>query len=104
MEKRKDERQETEAPVLCRYFSTRKPNAAVDGKMLNYGLSGAYLESEVDFKEGASLLVRIRRCPSQSSDRRLSEGFRMVAIAEVRWSKPLGTDDAACYGIGLKYY
>jgi hypothetical protein len=101
MEKRIDNRRKCDASIVCAYFN--KENVC-NAKMLNYSRDGMYFESDSLFKEGTNIFFKIKDYLFDLSDPELCEGLRTVSLAQVRWWKDMGREDASCFGIGVKYY
>lgn len=103
MENRTSRRYEIENSIVCNYFSSRNSNEAFHGKMLNYCDSGIYAELQVQFREGAVLLVRLKGIPSERSRTKIVDGFRSISLAQVKWSKPIRVDGTTRFATGLKH-
>jgi hypothetical protein len=63
-------------------------------------LSGFYAELKGHVKSGAVLVVRTT---GSSWGYSMDEGFRSMALAEVRWSQPKSIEGEVRYATGLKY-
>jgi hypothetical protein len=100
MEKRASQRRRIDTTIVCSRFKSHDPSDAIDGQMKNCCLTGFYAELQEPFEMGAVLVVRStgNSC-GYSSD----EGYRSMALAEVRWSQPKSTEGEVCYATGLKY-
>jgi hypothetical protein len=103
MENRTSNRYEVESSIICNYFSSRNSNETFHGKMLNYCDSGMYAELQVQFKEGAVLLVRTKRIPLERSRTKIENGFRSISLAQVKWSKPICVNGTTRFATGLKH-
>jgi hypothetical protein len=72
--------------------------------MLNCGEGGMYFESDSFFKEGTNIFFKVKTCSFDSSAPELCNGLRTASLAQVRWWKEMGGQDASRFGIGVKYY
>jgi hypothetical protein len=88
--------------IVCSPFHC-KARGGTSGQMRNYGLKGLYLESSTPFAVGTVLLVKLAPgcCDIFPAD--IEEGFRTIAVAEVKWRRPALVDGQEGYGLGLKY-
>jgi len=68
--------------------------------MKNCSVNGLCAELGAHFKAGTVLVVR---ATGSSCGFSREEGFRSLAIAEVKWSKPINVEGEAYYATGLKY-
>jgi hypothetical protein len=68
--------------------------------MKNCCVNGLYAELRFYFKTGTVLVVRTTGSSCGCSR---EEGFRSLAIAQVKWSTPITVEGEAYYGTGLKY-
>ena len=100
MERRATPRHLISTPIICRVLSSVNLGEPVDGRMKNCCLDGLYAELRFCFKPGTVLVVR---AAGSSCGYSREEGFRSLAIAEVKWSKPVTGEGEAYYGTGLKY-
>ena len=100
MEKRAARRHRINTSIVCSYLNSVNFGKPVDGRMLNCCVNGLYAELEAHFKAGTVLMVRtIGSSCGYSGD----EGFRSLAVAEVKWSKSKSVEEGVCYATGLKY-
>ena len=100
-EKRSCGRHHWEVPITVAYFNSNQYRSA---KMLNYSEGGVYFESDFAFQPRASIYIRIGKKATDPSEYRIHNGFRSVALGEVRWCKEVTEGDPGKYGIGVKYY
>jgi len=100
MEKRSNERRRINTPIVCSRFKSRDDGEAIDGLMKNCCLSGFYAELQEQVQMGTILVVR---AGGNSCGYSTEEGYRSLALAEVRWSQPKMTEGEVCYATGLKY-
>jgi hypothetical protein len=68
--------------------------------MKNCCTNGFYAELKARFKAGTILVVRTT---GGSRGYSKDEGFRSLALAEVKWSLPRSVEGRICYATGLKY-
>jgi hypothetical protein len=68
--------------------------------MKNCCINGLYAELAAAFKAGTVLVVRTT---GSSGGYSREEGFHSLAIAEVKWSRPISVEGDDCYATGLKY-
>ena len=101
MEKRTLDRHCQEARLVCAYFNTNKYSQA---KMLNYCEGGLYFESELAFKPGTSIYIRIETFLLEGSESPLRHGFRTTTLGEVKWCREISGTESYNFGIGVKYY
>jgi hypothetical protein len=88
--------------IVCAPFHSRS-RSGTHCQMRNYGLKGLYLESATPFQVGTVLLVRVASSPGQTFPAGIEEGFRTIALAEVKWSRPSMIEGQEVFGLGLKY-
>ena len=100
MEKRATLRHMISTSIVCSLLNSAGFGEPVDGRMKNCCLDGLYAELRFCFKPGTVLVVR---AAGSSCGFSREEGFRTLAIAEVKWSKPVTGEGEAYYGTGLKY-
>jgi len=97
-EKRSCDRHYQEVPITVAYFNTNRYRSA---KMLNYGEGGIYFESDFAFQPRTSIYIRIAKKMTDLPECKIHNGFRSVALGEVKWCKEM---ESSKYGIGVKYY
>ena len=100
MEKRATQRHPINTSIVCSCLHSVHFGDPVDGRMKNCCINGLYAELRFDFKPGTVLVIR---ATGSSCGYSREEGFRTLAIAEVKWSKPISGEGEAYYGTGLKY-
>jgi len=103
MEKRTSQRIDIEASIVCGYLTTGDNDKTFSGKMLNYGPSGMYVELGDRFKTGTILLVKTKNESTVQFGLEISEGFRSISLAQVRWTKRVSINGEMRYGTGLQY-
>jgi hypothetical protein len=100
MEKRTTPRHLINTSIICRYLNSAQFGEAVGGIMKNCCINGLYAELAAAFKAGTVLVVRTT---GSSGGYSREEGFHSLAIAEVKWSRPISVEGDDCYATGLKY-
>jgi hypothetical protein len=97
-EKRSCERHYQEMPITVACFNTGRYRPA---KMLNYSEGGIYFESDFAFQPRTSIYIRIEKKMADVPEGKIHNGFRSVALGEVKWCKEM---EPSKYGMGVKYY
>jgi hypothetical protein len=97
-EKRSLVRNNTQILVACSSLTAKSPDA-VHGQMVNCSWEGTCIELNHRMHEGSIVMVK-------ATTRDLDEppeGFRTLALAEVKWSRRLEEGTTLNYAIGLRY-
>jgi hypothetical protein len=100
MEKRATQRHRISTSVVCSYLHSVNFGEPVGGRMKNCCVNGLYAELGARFKTGTVLVVRTTGSSCGFSK---DEGFRSLAVAEVKWSRPRSIEGGVCYATGLRY-
>ena len=100
-EKRSCDRHYQEAPITVAYFNT---NRYICATMLNYSEGGLYFESDFAFQPRTCIYIRIEKKMSDPPGGLFHNGFRSVALGEVKWCAEINKEESGKYGIGVKYY
>jgi hypothetical protein len=100
MEKRSNSRREINTSILCKRYISLNGEVSINGNMKNCCPAGFYAELKEHVKAGTILVVRMT---GSSWGYSADDGLRSMALAEVRWSKPMSVEGNACYATGLKY-
>ena len=100
MEKRVSRRHRINTSIVCSYFNAVRSGETVDGRMKNCCANGLCAELRARIKTGTVLVIRTTGNPCGYSR---EDGFCSLALAEVRWSKPMSVAGEVCYATGLKY-
>ena len=87
--------------ISCAPFNSRQ---AIWGRMMNYSQSGLYFESSTALPLGMSVLIRVQTNLAANCDGQIKEGFRSLALGEVKWCEEFISEGAVYYGVGVKYY
>lgn len=100
MDKRSNPRREINTSIICKRYHSINSDVTIDGNIKNCCSAGFYAELKEQVKAGTILVVRMT---GNSWGFSADDGLRSMALAEVRWSKPMSADREACYATGLKY-
>lgn len=101
MEKRSAPRHPMDTSLCCSLFRSLGGETGFEGRMKNCSRQGLCAELASPLKEGTAVIVRASKSPRGLP---CAEGFRWLALAEVRWSRPKpSAAGAARYATGLKY-
>ena len=100
MDKRSNPRREINTPIACKRYVSLNSEASIDGKLKNCCPAGFYAELKEHVTAGTILVVRMT---GDSWGHCANDGLRSMALAEVRWSKPMSAEGKDCYATGLKY-
>ncbi|MCU0591325.1 MAG: hypothetical protein MUC57_07620 [Desulfobacterales bacterium] len=100
MEKRANRRHAIDTSIVCSHLTTLRCSETVDGRMRNCCSNGLYAELRTRFRAGTILVVRtIGSSRGYSPD----DGFRSLALAEVKWTLPRPVEGGIWYATGLRY-
>lgn len=72
--------------------------------MANYSQNGLYFEADSKIQAGTSILIRVLENLEADSAPKVREGFRSVALGEVKWCKEFISEGMTHYGVGVRYY
>lgn len=100
MEKRAAPRYVIDTPIVCRYLNSARFEEGTAGTMKNCCVHGLCAELAAPFKTGAVLVIRTTGSPGGYSR---EQGFLSLAIAEVKWSRPMSVAGEVRHATGLKY-
>ena len=100
MERRANRRRRLNTSIVCSFLSAGRCARTFEGRMTNCCISGLCIELRAQLKAGTVLVVRATGSSCGCSQ---DDGFRSMALAEVRWSKPKTMEQKVCYTTGLKY-
>jgi len=103
MEKRALIRNHTQISVACSSLSACSPAAVSNGIMLNCSSGGTCIELNRKIQRGNIVMIKATDWTANGNPQGLPEGFRMLAIAEVKWAKRLEDGTIPNYAIGLRY-
>jgi len=101
MEQRGSTRYDQDASVSCCYFNSPDP---CSGKLINYSKRGMCFETNGQFREKTTVMVRLNLDSWAAIDPETFEGLRTISIAEVRWCVAVADGNNPRYEIGIQYY
>lgn len=99
MEKRSRIRNRTQIHVTCSSLTATSPYGVSHGCMTNCSWGGTCIELNHRIHEGSIVIIKTNSRGIEN----LPEGFRTLALAEVKWSKQLEDERIPNYAIGLRY-
>jgi hypothetical protein len=103
MEKRSLIRNCIRVAVVCSSLTTRIPAEVSTGTLLNCSYGGVCIELDRRIRIGSIVLIKVIGKGSNEAHRVSPDGFRTLALAEVKWTKPLDDTKIYNYAIGLRY-
>ena len=103
MEKRALSRKRTQISVACSSLNPRSPAGVSDGIMRNCSCEGTCIELNRRIHDGSIVMIKATCCSLEEKPAQLPEGFRTLALAEVKWSKRLDDGIMPNYTMGLRY-
>ena len=71
---------------------------------MNYSQNGLYFESRSALPLGMSILIRVQKNLAPDIACEIKEGFRSLALGEVKWCEEFISEGASYYGVGVEYY
>jgi len=90
-------RTDFEAPICLALISE---GSWMNGKMLNHGMQGMCVQSEVCLQLGVTVLIRVDGTALGT----FPEGLRMLVLGEVKWCKNKPDEAFFPYEVGIKYF
>jgi len=100
MEKRLNQRRRINTSIVCSRFKSLQGGEPIDGMMKNCCSTGFCAELNSPVRPGTVLVVRTT---GSSWGYSMEEGFRSMALAEVKWSQPMSVEGEIFYATGLRY-
>lgn len=102
-EKRSCERRTYETPIRLTHF---KGNGGhwLEAQTLNHCLDGMGVKSNVHFRPGTALLIRVEHCASNGSCTCAFEGLPSICLGEVKWCREISDATPSSYDLGFKYF
>ena len=97
-DRRGSERRPCSFAVSWSYFNR---DGARAGRVLNYNLSGGYLELDCPMTPGASVLIRVLAAGDPACA--YPQGLPMHAVAEVKWCREGIIGSREGYSAGVRY-
>ena len=99
IEKRSHLRRSTQISVVCSGLTAKSPDILSRGYMVNCSGWGACVVIDHQMQAGSIVMIRA----THYGQKNLPEGFRTLALAEVKWSERLEKGIVTNYAIGLRY-
>ena len=103
MGKRSLIRDRTQIPVACSRLTANGPISHCTGIMLNCSCTGTCIEMNQQVYKGSILMIKAVGWAGRELHKEPPNGFRTVALAEVKWSEPADAENDFNYRIGLRY-
>jgi hypothetical protein len=103
MEKRALIRNHTQITVACSSLTPNSPASVSNGIMLNCSCGGTCIETNRRIHDGNIVMIKATGSIAGEGPHQLPEGFRTLALAEVKWSRLLEDGRIPNYAIGLMY-
>ena len=103
MAKRTVIRNRTRIPVACSSLKSDSWTQIFKGTMRNCSCAGTCIELGHSIRAGNIVMIKATDWSWQNDHSALPEGFRTVALAEVKWSKQLENQTRPRYLMGLRY-
>jgi len=104
MEKRALIRNLTQISVACSSLTASSPAAVSMGTMLNCSCAGTCIELNHKIHTGSIVMIKATGWSAiETPAEPPPNGFRTLALAEVKWTKRLEQDRIPNYAIGLRY-
>jgi hypothetical protein len=96
-ERRQSERHACRYEANWSYFNTAE---GLEGRILNFNLTGSYLQVDRPILPGATVLIRVlaRRDAAE-----YPFGLPMHAVAEVKWCREVENGEKEAYAAGVRY-
>lgn len=100
-ENRASERFPHKASLICSPFNT---DIYYYTKKCNHGYGGLRFKSKTAFTVGTILRIRMKDYSTEGLFPEAWEGFRTIAIAEVKWCREANYEDGIYYDVGVRYH
>ncbi len=100
-EKRSCKRCTYEAVIRMMHFNC---GHWLEAQTLNHCLDGMCVNSNVHFRPGTALLIRVEHCASNGSCACAFEGLPNICLAEVKWCREISDATLSSYDLGFKYF
>lgn len=97
------ERIATIVEVICRPYTSTGSVRSAKGVMRNFSSQGSYIETDVKFKSGTIIIVRLVGCLPTQSCADSDEKPRSICLGEIKWRQDLMDEEEGRYGMGLRY-
>lgn len=99
MEKRSMVRNRTQICVTCSGLTAKSPDSLSHGYMVNCSDGGSCINLNHKMHKGSIVMIKA----TSSGIKDPPEGFRTLALAEVKWSMRLEDGMIPSYATGLRY-
>lgn len=99
LEKRSIARNRTLISVACSSLAAKGPDTVSRGYIVNCSGWGACVILDHQMQTGSIVMIKA----TNFGIKNLPEGFRTLALAEVKWSERLEESIVSNYAIGLRY-
>ncbi|PIE66901.1 MAG: hypothetical protein CSA23_06695 [Deltaproteobacteria bacterium] len=96
-------RHPTQAIISCNAFTSRLTKSGTVGNVSNFCENGFYMETNVAYPVGTTLLVRAIRYSKGTAEANDEIGPKSLCLAQVRWRKEVIDRNTTRYGMGLCY-
>ena len=100
-DERSGERHTYEAPIRCTRLNT---GCWLEAKTLNYSIEGMCVKSNVRFRPGTALVIRVDPWPSDVSCTSTVISLPTMTLGEVKWCRELPEKGFSSYDMGIKYF
>jgi len=89
------------ASLVCSPFNT---DICYNAQKCNHGCGGLCFESCAAFQRGTVLRLRMKDYSTDGLSHEAWEGFRSMAVAEVKWCREINGAEGNHYCVGVRYY
>ena len=89
------------SPIELRHFNCESD---IKATLLNYSKNGLCLRSSVRLNAGSIVMVRVPEDALTNEPQKYEEGFRSVAVAEVKWCQEMAGKNETFFKAGIQYY
>ena len=89
------------ASLVCSPFNT---DIYYHTQKSNHGCGGLCFESRTAFQRGTVLRIRMKDYSTDGLSPEAWEGFRSMAVAEVKWCREINGAGGNQYRVGVRYY
>ncbi len=89
------------ASLICSPFNTDR---YYNAQKCSHGGGGMRFNSKAAFQKGTALRIRMKDYSTAGLFPDAWEGFRTMAVAEVKWCREVNDGKGSHYDIGVRYY